>query len=117
MGPSKPSRLVTTLSNRPSLHQGGLLQGEYAAHDDDRVGRSLGANTSSWEQGPNFDLVGTSRTVVIHETQEAMRTTYWLGSFPAGCTPIRITATPSYMSDRLVLLSSRTMSCCIDGMD
>jgi hypothetical protein len=28
MGPGKPSSLVTTLLNRPSLLQGGLLEGE-----------------------------------------------------------------------------------------
>jgi hypothetical protein len=27
-----------------------------------------GAKTSSWEQGPRFDLVGTSQTVVVCET-------------------------------------------------
>jgi hypothetical protein len=55
--------------------------------------------------------------VVIHETREAKRTTCWSGSSPVGCTPIRITVTLSDMSDRLSLLSSHSMFCCIDGMD
>jgi hypothetical protein len=41
-----------------------------------------GAKTSSWEQRPNFNLVGTSQTVVIHETPRATRMMCWLGSFP-----------------------------------
>jgi hypothetical protein len=88
-----------------------------AAHDDDWAEQSLGAKTSSREQGPNFNLVGTSQTVVIRETREAKRTTCCSGSSPVGCTPIQITATLSNMSDRLSLLSSRSMFCFIDGMD
>jgi hypothetical protein len=30
------------------------------AQDDDRAGRSLGTKISSQEQGPDFELVGTS---------------------------------------------------------
>jgi hypothetical protein len=59
MGPGKPSSLVTTLLNRNSLLQGDLLEGNEATQDDNRVGRSMGAKTSSWEQGPDLDLVGT----------------------------------------------------------
>jgi hypothetical protein len=81
--------------------------------DDGRAGRSLGAKTSSREQSPNFDLVGTSRTVVVHETRGAMHMMCWSGSSPAGCTPIRIAATLSDMSDRLPLQSSRSMFCYI----
>jgi hypothetical protein len=47
-----------------------------AALDDGRVERSLRAKTSSWEQGPDFDLVGTSWKVVVRETREAMCMTY-----------------------------------------
>jgi hypothetical protein len=46
------------------------------AQDDGRVGRSLRAKTSSWEQGPDFDLVGTSWKVVVRETREAKRMMY-----------------------------------------
>jgi hypothetical protein len=41
--------------------------------------------------------------VVARETQEATRTTCWLSSSPAGCTPIQITVTLSDMSDRLLV--------------
>jgi hypothetical protein len=87
------------------------------AQDDDRAERSLGAKTSSREQGLMFDLVGASRTVIVRETREATRTMCWSGSSRAGCTLIRITVILSDLSDRLSLLSSRSMSCCIDGMD
>jgi hypothetical protein len=92
-------------------------RGNEAAHDGDRVGRSLSAKTSSREQGPIFNLVGTSRTVVIRETREAKHTTCWSGSSPVGCTPIRIVMTLSDMSDRLSLQLSSSMFCCIDSMD
>jgi hypothetical protein len=55
-------------------------------------------------------------TIVVNETREAKRMSYWSGYSPAGCIPIRITTTLSDMSDRLSLLSSRSMSCCIDDM-
>jgi hypothetical protein len=58
------------------------------AQDDGRAGQSLGAKTSSQEQGSGFDLVETSRTVVICETREATHMTRWLGSFSTGCTLI-----------------------------
>jgi hypothetical protein len=56
--------------------------------DDGRAGRLSGDKTSSWEQIPDFDLVGTSRMVVVCETRGATRMTCWSGSSPAGCTPI-----------------------------
>jgi hypothetical protein len=59
MRPGKSSGLVTTLLNYPSLLRGGLHRENEAAQDDGRAGRSLGAKTSSWEQRPDFDLVGT----------------------------------------------------------
>jgi hypothetical protein len=39
-----------------------------AAQDDGQAGALLGAKTSSREQGPDFDLVGTSPKDVICET-------------------------------------------------
>jgi hypothetical protein len=88
-----------------------------ATHDDDWARRSLGVKTSYREQGPSFDLVGTLWVVVVRETREVKRTTCWSGSSPVGCILIRITMTLSDISDRLSLLSSRSMSCCIDGLD
>jgi hypothetical protein len=64
----KPSSLVTTLSNRTSLLQGGLWRENKVAQDDGRVERSLETKISSQEQGSNFDLVETSRKVVVRET-------------------------------------------------
>jgi hypothetical protein len=61
----------------------------------------VGAKTSSREQSPDFDLVGSSRAVVIHDTPGAMRMTCWLGSSPTGCISIRVTTTLFDMSDRL----------------
>jgi hypothetical protein len=46
-----------------------------AAQDDDQAGQSLEAKTSSWVQGPSFDLVRTSQMVVVCETQEAKHMT------------------------------------------
>jgi hypothetical protein len=48
--------------------------------------------------------------VIIRETREVKRTTCWSVSSPAMCTPIRITATLSDMSDCLLFLSSHSMS-------
>jgi hypothetical protein len=64
--------------------------------DDSRAGRSLGAKTSSREWSSDFNLVGTSQTIVVRETHEATRMTCWSGSSPVGCTPIRIAATLKY---------------------
>jgi hypothetical protein len=58
----------------------------------------------------------TSQTVVVRETREDKRMMFWSGSSPVWCTPVRIAATLSDMSDCLSLLSSRSMSFCIDGM-
>jgi hypothetical protein len=41
--------------------------------DDGRGGQSLGAKISSSKQSLDFDLVGTSRTVVVRETHGATR--------------------------------------------
>jgi hypothetical protein len=71
IGPVKLSSLVTNLSNHTSLLQGDLWRENEVAQDDGRVVRSLGTKISSREQGPNFDLVGTSWKVVVRETREA----------------------------------------------
>jgi hypothetical protein len=44
----------------------------------------MGGKTSFLEQGSNFDLVGTLRTVVVRETRGAAGTMCWSGSSPAG---------------------------------
>jgi hypothetical protein len=44
--------------------------------DNGRARESLGTKTSSREQGPNFDLVGTSQKIVVRETREATHTTW-----------------------------------------
>jgi hypothetical protein len=59
MGPRKPSSPVTTLSNHPSLLCDGFLVGEWGSPWWWPGQMILGAKTSSWEQGPRFDLVGT----------------------------------------------------------
>jgi hypothetical protein len=66
----------------------------------------------SGSRGP----VSILRTVVVRETQEVKRTTCWSGSSPAECTLIQIATTLSDMSDRLSLLSSRSISCFIGWM-
>jgi hypothetical protein len=48
----------------------------------------LGAKTSSPERRPEFDLVGTSWTVVVRETPMGARVTYQSGSSPVGCISI-----------------------------
>jgi hypothetical protein len=68
MGPDKPSSLVTTLLNHPSLLRGGLWRENKVAQDDGRVGWSLGTKIPSWEQRPNFDLVRTLQKVIVRET-------------------------------------------------
>jgi hypothetical protein len=81
-GPGKPSSSVTTLLNRSCLTS-RWFSGERMRHqDDDWVERSLVAKTSSREQSPEFDLVGTSLMVVVRETPGVTRTTCRLGSFP-----------------------------------
>jgi hypothetical protein len=54
-----------------------------------------------WEQGIDFDLVGTSRTIIIREASGVARTTCWSGSSPVGCISIRVTTILSDMSDCL----------------
>jgi hypothetical protein len=69
------------------------------AEPDDHWGPRLHPES----RGPNFDVVGTSQTVVVHETRGAKRMTCWPGSSPVGCRPIQIAVTLSDMSDRLPL--------------
>jgi hypothetical protein len=73
------------------------------AQDDSRVGRSLGTKTSSREQGPDFDIVGTLLKVVAREVRKTARATCCQVLSPAGCTSIRIVATLSDMSDCLLI--------------
>jgi hypothetical protein len=101
MGPGKPSSPVTTWLNRSRPASRWFSGGRMSHLDEGRVGRSLRAKTSSREQSLDFDLVGTSRMVVVRETCGATRMTCWSGSSPAGCTPNRITTTLSDMSDCL----------------
>jgi hypothetical protein len=75
-----------------------------AAQDDGWVRRSLGGKTLSREQGPDFDLVGTSQTVIVRETSGATHMMCWSGSYPVGCTLIRIVVTLSDMSGRLLVI-------------
>jgi hypothetical protein len=110
MGPDKPSSLVTTSSNHTSLLWGALLEGQWGSLGWRLGWASLGAKTASQEQGPNFDLVGTSYIVVISEILRVVYTVRWSGSSPAGCILIRIATTLLDMSDRLSLLSSHSMS-------
>jgi hypothetical protein len=70
-----------------------------------RHGGSSGqSKTSSREQGPDFDLVGTLRMVIVRETHGATCMTCWSGSFPVGCTPIRIFVTFLDISGRLLVV-------------
>jgi hypothetical protein len=90
MGPGKSSSLVTTLLNRTPCFKVVLWRENEVAQDDGWVGWSLGTKISSQEQGPNFDLVGTSRKVVVCETWEAtctmccrvlpLQSVYWFES-------------------------------------
>jgi hypothetical protein len=68
MGAAKPSSLITTLLNCPSLLLGGLWRENEIEQDDDRVQRSLGTKILSREQRPNFDIVGTLQKVIVCET-------------------------------------------------
>jgi hypothetical protein len=68
MGPSKPSSPIPTLSNRPSLFWGGLLEVEWGSPEWWLGQALLGAKTSSREQRSEFDLARTSWTVVVRET-------------------------------------------------
>jgi hypothetical protein len=117
MGPDKPSSLRTTLSNRPSLLRGGLLEGEWGSPGWRSSQASVRAKTSSLKQRPDFDLVRTSPTVVICETPRATRTTCRSGSSFVRCISIWITVTLSDMSDCLSLLSSHSISCCTEDDD
>jgi hypothetical protein len=65
---------------------------------------SLGAKTSSREQGLAFDLVETSQIVVVCETPGVTRTSCWSGSSPIGCISIQVTTTLSDMSDCLSVI-------------
>jgi hypothetical protein len=113
MDSGKSSRLVTTLSNRTFMLQGGLLEEEWGSSGQ-RLSRTIaGGQDFIPGAGARFDLVGTLQTVVVRETRETTRTMCWSCSSPAWCTSIRVTATLLNMSDCLSLQSSHSMSCCI----
>jgi hypothetical protein len=115
-GPGKPSSPVTTLSNRHSLLWDGLLEGEW---DNPRwwSGRTIGRGQDFFPRvGAQIPLSRDSADGCCTWNQQAKHTMCWLGSFPAGCTPIQITVTLSDMSDHLSLLSSHSMFYYIDGM-
>jgi hypothetical protein len=81
MVPSKPSIHVTTSPNhRPCFEvvcwKGNDAPGWWSG----RV--SVGAKTSPRKQGTDFDLVGTSQIVVVHETPGVTHTACQSGSFP-----------------------------------
>jgi hypothetical protein len=81
MGTGKPSSPVTTSPNRISCFEVVCWRrNEAPGWQLDWV--LLGAKTSSWEQGTNFDLVETSQMVVIRENLEVTCTMCWSGSFP-----------------------------------
>jgi hypothetical protein len=65
--------------------------------------------TSSREQGPDFDLVGTCEWLSYVRDSKVKRMACWSGSSPAGCISIRVTVTLSVMSGSLSLQSSRSM--------
>jgi hypothetical protein len=68
------------------------------------------AKTSSREQGPDFDLVGTSEWLsYVTASLGVMRMACWSGSSPVGCISIRVTMTLLVMSGRLLLQSSHSM--------
>ncbi len=116
IGPGKPSSLVTTLLNHPSLLRGSLLEAEWGSLEWRPGWALLGAKTSSREQRLDFDLVGTSPKVFVRETPGATRMSCQSGSSTVGCISIWVTMTLSDMSDRLSLLSSHSMFCYIGWM-
>jgi hypothetical protein len=66
------------------------------------------AKTSSREQGPDFDIVGTCERLSYVRAPGVKRMVCWSGSSPVGCISIRVAATLSVMSDSLSLQSSRS---------
>jgi hypothetical protein len=102
MKPGKSSSLVTTLSNHTLCFKVVCWRENEVTQDDGRAGRSLGGKTSSREEGPNFNLVGTLWTVVVRETH-GPHVRHVVRFFPVGCTLIQITATLSNMSECLLI--------------
>jgi hypothetical protein len=66
------------------------------------------AKTSSREQGPDFDIVGTYERLSYVRAPGVKRMVCRLGSSPVGCISIRVAVTLSVMSDSLSLQSSRS---------
>jgi hypothetical protein len=82
-----------TSSNHTSQLRGGLLEGQWDSPGWRPCRASLGAKTSSQEQGPNFHLVGTSQMVVICEILWVTHMACWSASSPTGCISFWIATT------------------------
>jgi hypothetical protein len=69
----------------------------------------LRAKTSSREQGPDFDIVGTCEWLSYVRAYGSQAYVVLVRFFPIGCLSIQVTATLSVMSGSLLLQSSRSM--------
>jgi hypothetical protein len=118
MGPGKPSSPVTILSNRPSLLWGDLLEGEWGspgwwpgwtivgAQDfipeggtQFQLSRNFTNGCRTWDpQGPHVWCVGQVLSLnSVHRFESPWHSRIWVAACP--------------------LLSSCSMSCCIDVLD
>jgi hypothetical protein len=97
MGPDKPSSFC---NHYVELH----LPASCGAFTFGRRMRSR-VKTSSREQGPDFDIVGTCEWLSYVRASGSQVYDVWSGSSPAWCISIRVTTTLSVMSDSLSLLS------------
>jgi hypothetical protein len=61
------------------------------------------ANTSSWEQGPDFNIVGTYEGLSYVRASRSQAYSILVSSSPAWCISIRVAVTLSVMSDSLSL--------------
>jgi hypothetical protein len=101
-GPISRVAFVTTMLNRTSLLRVVLLlfRGRMRPR----------AKTSSWEQGPDFDIVGTCEYLsYVRAFRSQSYGVLVRFSSPTGCISVRVTVTLSVMSDNLSLQSSRSM--------
>ena len=69
----------------------------------------LRVKTSSREQGPDFDIVGTCEWLSYVRASGSQAYNVLVRFFPAGCISIRVVVTLSVMSDSLSLQSSHSM--------
>jgi hypothetical protein len=101
MGPDKPSSFCNYYVE-PHLPAscGAFTFGE---------GMRPRAKTSSQEQGPDFNLVGTCEWLSYVRTSESQPFDVLVKFFPAGCISIRVTTTLSVMSGSLLLQLSHSM--------